>query len=296
MDMDKKTIVITGCSSGFGRITALTLAEKGWHVFGTVRKETDRESLLAEAVQRGCPQNLTILFCDITQQEQIEQLMEQVTEHLRGGEAMEHEESAPRLDALMNNAGTAYGGPIELLPVEDLRNQFEINVFAQIAVTQAFMPLLKEARGIIIMVSSIGGRVATPIAGAYNASKAALEFLSDALRVELVTFGVRVVLVEPISSPTDIWNTSLERALQRIGSQRGGPYERLLQVSERFAKRFSKRGFPPQVFADTIARILESDRPGTRYAVPRSAAIPMTIGHLLPDRLRDYLVRRTLKW
>ena len=80
--MDKKTIVITGCSSGFGRITALTLAEKGWHVFGTVRKEADRESLLAEAVQRGCPQNLTILFCDITQQEQIERLMEQVTERV----------------------------------------------------------------------------------------------------------------------------------------------------------------------------------------------------------------------
>jgi NAD(P)-dependent dehydrogenase (short-subunit alcohol dehydrogenase family) len=296
MGMDKKAIVITGCSSGFGRITALTLAENGWHVFGTVRKETDRESLIAEAGRRGCSQNLTVLFCDITQQEQIEQLMEQVTEHLRGDEAMEHEERVPRLDALMNNAGTAYGGPIELLPIEDLRNQFEINVFAQIAVTQAFLPLLKEARGIIIMVSSIGGRVATPIAGAYNASKAALEFLSDALRVELVPFGVRVVLVEPISSPTDIWNTSLERALQRIGAQREGSYERLLQVSERFAKRFSKRGFPPQVFADTVARILESDRPGARYAVPRSAVIPITVGRLLPDRLRDYLIRRTLKW
>ncbi len=294
--MNKKTIVITGCSSGFGYITALTLAVKGWHVFGTVRKETDRNKLMEEAARRDCQHNLTILFCDITRQEQVAQLVEQVKEHLRGDEAMQHEESVPRLDALMNNAGTAYGGPIELLPIEDLRSQFEINLFAQIAVTQAFLPLLKEARGTIIMVSSIGGRIATPIAGAYNASKAALEFLSDALRVELVPFGVRVVLVEPISSPTDIWNTSLERAMQRIGSHRSGSYEQLLQVSERFAKRFSKRGFPPQVFADTIVRILESNRPGVRYAVPRSAAIPMVIGRVLPDRLRDYLIHRTLKW
>jgi NAD(P)-dependent dehydrogenase (short-subunit alcohol dehydrogenase family) len=294
--MNKKTIVITGCSSGFGYITALTLAEKGWHVFGTVRKETDRNKLMEEAARRDCQHNLTVLFCDITQQEQVAQLVVQVQEHLRGDEAMQHEESVPRLDALMNNAGTAYGGPIELLPIDDLRSQFEINLFAQIAVTQAFLPLLKEARGTIIMVSSFGGRVATPIAGAYNASKAALEFLSDALRIELVPFGVRVVLVEPISSPTDIWNTSLERAMQRIGSQRSGPYERLLQVSERFAKRFSKRGFPPQVFADTIVRILESNKPGVRYAVPRIAAIPIVIGRVLPGRLQDYLIRRTLKW
>jgi len=294
---NKKTIVITGCSSGFGRITALTLAGRGWHVFGTVRKEADRDSLLEEAVRQGCQENLTILFCDITQAEQITPLVEQVKEYIK-----EHMQAdvpggnEPRLNALMNNAGTAYGGPMELLPIDNLRAQFEINLFAQVVVTQAFLPLLKAARGTIIMVSSIGGRIATPITGAYNASKAALEFISDALRIELGPAGVRVVIVEPISSPTDIWDTSMERALQHIGPHRGGPYERLLKISERVAKRSSSKGFPPQVFADTVVRILESDRPRVRYAVPWNAAIPMLIYRFLPDQWWDYLVRRSLKW
>lgn len=289
--MNRKTIVITGCSSGFGRITALTLAGRGWHVFGTVRKETDRAKLLEEARGQGCQENLTLLLCDITHNDQVEQLVAQIKEHLRSEEG-----HGPGLDALMNNAGTAYGGPIELLPLDDLRAQFEINLFAQVAVTQALLPLLKEARGIVIMVSSVGGRIATPMTGAYNASKAALESISDALRIELVPFGVRVVLVEPISSPTSIWNTSMDRALQYIGPHREGPYERLFAVAERIARRASKQGFPPQVFADTIIRILESEKPRARYAVPWYAAIPMLLYRFLPDGLWDYLTRRSLKW
>ncbi|SRR5579884_726533 len=290
---NKKTVVITGCSSGFGRVTALTLAGRGWHVFGTVRKEADRVSLLEEAERRGCQENLTILFCDITQAGQITHLLEQVTAQIQ---VSMPDDSEPRLHALINNAGTAYGGPMELLPIDDLRAQFEINLFAHVAVTQAFLPLLKAGRGTIIMVSSVGGRIATPITGAYNASKAALESISDALRIELLPFAVRVVIVEPISSPTNIWDTSMERAMQQIGPNRGGPYERLLKVSERVARRSSRQGFPPQVFADTIVHILESERPRARYAVPWYAAIPMIIGRFLPDRIWDYLVRRSLHW
>lgn len=289
----KRTVVITGCSSGFGRITALALAGLGWHVFGTVRKETDQASLLEEAERRGCQQNLTILFCDITQAAQITHLLEQVTTLIQADVPVGSE---PCLHALINNAGTGYGGPMELLPIDDLRAQFEINLFAHAAVTQAFLPLLKTGRGTIIMVSSVGGRIATPITGAYNASKAALEFISDAWRIELAPFAVRVVIVEPISSPTNIWNTSMERSMQQISPQHGGPYERLLKVSERVARRSSRQGFPPQVFADTIVRILESERPRARYAVPWYAAIPMLIGRFLPDRLWDFLVRRSLRW
>lgn len=291
--MNKRTIVITGASSGFGRITALTLASRGWRVFATVRKEADAESLSSEAAQRGYKENLTALLCDVTHPEEVATLLQQVEAALLEGEA---EGIAPCLDALLNNAGTAYGGPMELLPLDDLRAQFEVNTFAHVGVTQAFLPMLKAAQGTIINVSSIGARLATPITGAYNASKAALEVISDAWRVELIHFGVHVVLIEPASSPTNIWDTSLERAMGGIGEHQEGSYQRLLTVSEKVAKRSSRKGFPPQLFADTVVRILESGKPRARYLVPRNIAIPMLVRSLLPDRVWDYLVRRTLKW
>src|SRR5437660_420728 len=207
--MSKKTIVITGCSSGFGRISALELAKRGWHVFATVRKEADQADLLAEAATLGCKENLTPLLGDITQTEQVAALTQTVKEQLATMQTNS-------LDALLNNAGTASGGPIELVSLDDMRALFEINVIAHVAVIQHFLPLLKEARGTIINVSSVSGRIATPVTGVYSASKFALEAISDALRVELAPFGVRVVLIEPSSSPTNIWKTSIQRALQHM--------------------------------------------------------------------------------
>jgi len=291
--MNKRSIVITGASSGFGRVTALTLAERGWRVFATVRKEADAASLLSEAAQRGYRENLTPLLCDVTRPEEVAALLQQVKDALLADVA---EGTEPRLNALLNNAGTAYGGPMELLPLDDLRAQFEVNTFAHVGVTQAFLPLLKAARGTILNVSSIGAQLATPLTGAYNASKAALEVISDAWRVELIHFGVHVVLIEPASSPTNIWNTSLERAMGGIGLFREGPYQRLLTVSEKVAKRSSKKGFPAQLFADTVVRILESNKPHARYVVPRNVAVPLLIRRLLPDSVWDYVVRRALKW
>jgi NAD(P)-dependent dehydrogenase (short-subunit alcohol dehydrogenase family) len=289
--MNKKRIVITGCSSGFGRVTATELAKRGWHVFGTVRKESDRESLENEAETHGYKGNLTIVLCDITSAEQIAALVEQVRDvagEAHGGE--------PKLDALLNNAGTAYGGPMELMLLDDLRAQFEINVVAQVAVTQALLPMLKAARGTVINVSSLGGRVSTPVTGAYNASKFAIEAISDAWRIELSPFGVHVVMIEPGPSPTSIWETSLQRSMERIGEHREGPYRRLLTLSERFAKSSTKQGFPPQLFADTVVKILTSERPRARYAIPFSATVQIVLRSVLPDRLWDYLVRRVARW
>jgi len=287
--MSKKTIVITGCSSGFGRVSALEMAKRGWHVFATVRKEADQADLIAEAARLGCKENLTPLLCDITQTEQVAALAQAVKEQLT---AMQ----ASSLDALLNNAGTATGGPIELVSLDDMRALFEINVIAHVDVIQHFLPLLKEARGTIVNVSSVSGRIATPVTGVYAASKFALEAISDALRVELAPFGVHVVLIEPSSSPTNIWKTSIQRAIQHMEPHRDGPYGPLLNLAERTAARSSKQGFPPQLFADTLVRILDSRQPRPRYIVPRDAVLPVLLRRFLPDRLWDRMVRRTMKW
>lgn len=288
--MNKKSIVITGCSSGFGRITALEFAERGWHVFGTVRKEADREHVLADAATRNARENLTIVLCDITQSEQVMQLFHTVEDTLR------RETSPPRLDALLNNAGTAYAGPLELLPLEELRAQFEVNVVAHLGVIQTFLPLLRAAKGTIINVSSINGRFAAPIIGAYAASKFALEGLSDALRLELAPFGVHVVVIEPDSSPTNIWMTSLQRSNAHLDPHRNGPYARLLMTTEKLAARFRTRGFPTQLFATTIVQILDSSHPRTRYVVPRKTALLVQLHHFLPDHLWDRLLRLFIHW
>ncbi len=296
--MTKKTIVITGCSSGFGRCTAMELATQGWHVFATVRKEVDCASLLEEAASRHVQANLTALLCDITQGEQVTALALQVATLLRDETVSADQDTAvPPLDALLNNAGTAYGGPLELLPLEDLRAQMEVNFIAHVAIIQAFLPMLKAARGTIINVSSVGGRISVPATAAYSASKYALEAASDALRLEVIPFGVRVVIIEPSSSPTSIWQTSLQRSLEHLGQYKdNSPYARLLLLVEKSARRSSRVGFPAQRFADLVVRILNSRRPRARYAVPKSAAWLLFVRRFLPDRLWDALLRRTLRW
>ncbi len=290
--MNRKTILITGCSSGFGRITALELAQRGWHVFATLRSMEDRENLLEQATELRCDANLTPLLCDITQETQVSGLREDIEALLVSGQ----EDAAPRLDALLNNAGTAYGGPIELTPIASLRDQMEINVIAHVNMIQTFLPMLKAARGMIINVSSISGRISTPVTGIYCASKYALEAISDALRVELAPFGVRVALIEPASSPTDIWQTSIERALGPLEPYRSGPYGPLLAFADKYAQRASKKGFAPELFTQKVISILESKRPGARYPVPFSATLAILIRRLLPDSVWDTMMRLVLHW
>ena len=280
----QKTIVITGCSSGFGRVTALCLAQHGWYVFATVRKEADATRLLSEAAGLGCKDQLMTVICDITSPEDVAALSQIVGE------------TSPRLDALLNNAGTAYAAPLELLALDDLRAQFELNVVAQVAVTQALLPLLKAARGTIINVSSVSGRIATPVIGAYAASKYALEAISDAWRVELAPFGVRVVVIEPSSSNTGIWNTSKGRSIQRLEAYRDGPYKRLLNTMEKMVSRIDSTGFPAQLFADTVLHILTRRHPRARYVVPAKAGWTIRLRQIVPERLWDRQVRRMMRW
>src|SRR3954468_25076849 len=176
---DRAAVLVTGASSGMGRACALRLAEAGFAVFGAVRKERDAEELGRSGV--------TPVILDVTDAGTIAQAVETVRRAV--GNA--------GLAALINNAGIAVPGPIETVPLDALRRQFEVNVFGQIAVTQAFLPLLRTARGRIVNVGSVGAMFALPFASALNASKAAFELISDALRMELRPWGIHVVLVSP---------------------------------------------------------------------------------------------------
>jgi len=274
-----RTVVITGCSSGFGRITALRLAREHWRVLATVRRHEDGTSLADEAASISGGQVIPIV-CDITRADDVARL------------ASVAGDTTESLDALVNNAGTAFPAPIEQLSIDDLRAQFEVNVIGHVAVTQALLPLLKRAPGTIVNVSSVAGRIATPMLGAYAASKFSLEAISDTLRLELAPSGVRVVVIEPSSSPTAIWQTSLARADQADP----GEYAALGDSVRRMAQRGAASGFPPELFAATVSKILNMPRPRARYAIPAAAGRQLRLHWLLPQAWWDRLVRRALKW
>ncbi|HEX7736566.1 MAG TPA: SDR family NAD(P)-dependent oxidoreductase [Ktedonobacteraceae bacterium] len=283
MSSTQKTMVITGCSTGFGRATALLMAGLGWRVFATVRKEEDRAALREEARRLDGSGELLPVLCDITDVAQVARLRDTVSA------------AVERLDALVNNAGTAYAAPLELLELDDLRQQFEINVVAQVGVMQAFLPLLKAARGTIINISSISGRYSAPVIGPYAASKYALEALSDALRVEMAPFGVQVVLIEPGSSSTRIWATSRQRAT-KLDKYRDGPYGPLLARVERFINHSEKHGFAPELVAEVIEQVLSTSRPRARYLVPRREGRVIFARKLITDRFWDKQVRKMMQW
>jgi len=279
-----KTIVITGCSTGFGRVTAFHMAERGWRVLATVRQEAHQAELLAEAHGKGLAESLIPVPCDITRPEDVARL------------ALAVADVGSRLDALVNNAGTAFAGPLELLPLDDVRAQLEINLFGHLAVTQALLPALKVARGTIVNVSSIGGRVAIPLHGPYHMSKLALEAMSEVLRLELAHFGVRVVIIAPDASPTAIWDTALRRAHANPALSNLGGYAPLAEAIERRAKHSAVSGFPPELFARTVWRIVNSPRPAAIYFVPGSSGLVVAARRLMPDWLWDVIVRRVLGW
>jgi NAD(P)-dependent dehydrogenase (short-subunit alcohol dehydrogenase family) len=275
-------IAITGCSSGFGRVSALRFLRGGWDVIATVRREEDESSLAAEARGLSPTGRLTIVRADITKSGDVARIAQAVGLH--GGS----------LEVLINNAGTAYPGPLELLPVEDLRAQLDINVVAQHAVTQALLPALKAARGRIVFISSISGRVAPPFIGAYGASKFALEAMGDALRVELAPFGVQIVMVEPGSSPTKIWATSKRHAEgQHLENT---PYAPLATVFRDRSAKESAAGFSPEALAALLWSIAHAKRPRTRYLIPAGLRWLTLFKAVSTDRFLDRQIRRLLRW
>jgi len=270
-------VLITGASTGIGRATALRLARAGWTVHAGVRDAAAAQSLVEDA-PTGAVSAVTL---DVTDAQQIAAAAERV--------------SASGLDALVNNAGIGLGGPLELISAEDLRRQFDVNFFGQVAVTQALLPALRRSRGRIVFVSSIGGRVAMPFSAPYAASKHAIEALGDALRVELRTSGVRVALVEPGSVATPIWDKSrAEIEGVSIPPQLAAAYGEVPAAMDRALANTARRGVPPEQVAATIERALSDSRMRARYVVGRDAKGMLIARRLLPDLVFDRVLRRAL--
>jgi NAD(P)-dependent dehydrogenase (short-subunit alcohol dehydrogenase family) len=280
------TALITGASTGIGRATALRLAAAGWTVLAGVRDAAAGERLLQEAVAG----QVIPLTLDVTDAGQIEQARARVAEQT--GRAAE---PAGRLDALVNNAGIGVGGPLELVSPEDLRMQFEVNVFGQVAVTRALLPALRAARGRIALVSSIGGRVAVPYNGPYAASKHAIEAIGDALRGELYSSNIHVSLIEPGSVKTPIWNKARDTAGGlEIPPELQDEYGRVPAAFAKVLDDTERRGVAPEQVAATIERALTARRPRARYLVGRDAR-GMALAHtLLPAGAFDRVLRRAL--
>jgi NAD(P)-dependent dehydrogenase (short-subunit alcohol dehydrogenase family) len=270
--------LITGASTGIGRATALHLAGAGWKVFAGVRSERDSESLRTDGGQGVIP-----LILDVTDSTQIANVAQLVDDEDGG------------LDALVNNAGVGFGGPLELISLEDLRSLFEVNVFGHIAVTQALLPALRKARGRIVFTSSIGGRVAMAFTAPYAASKHALEAIGDTLRVELRTSGVQVTLIEPGSVATPIWGKSRADAAQAsIPAELQPYYGKVPEAMGKVLESTARRGVPAERVAQTIERALSARRMKARYLVGGDARAMLLAKRLLPDLLFDRLARRAL--
>lgn len=236
---------------------------------------------------------MTPVQLDVTNPEQVSAAAELVGE--RAGTGAPGGSPSGRLDGLVNNAGIGVGGPLELLDPEELRTQFEVNVFGQVAVTRALLPALRAARGRIVLVSSVGGRVSVPYNGPYAASKHAIEAIGDALRGELHSSGVGVSLIEPGSVKTPIWEKArattqrvdVPPELQREYGHVQSAFAKVLDDSER-------RGVPPERVAKTIERALTASRPRARYLVGPDAHGMVIAQALLPTAVFDSVIRRVL--
>jgi len=278
-DTTTKSVLVTGASKGIGEATALHLAGRGFAVFAGVRSEEDGEAL-AERAERSneLPGTIEPLFLDVTDAGSIDRAVETVRAAAPGG-----------LAGLVNNAGIVVPGPLELIPPDALRLQLEVNVIGAHAVTRAFLPQIREARGRIVNVSSANGRVATPWGGAYAASKFALEAMSDALRMELSRWSIPVVVVQPGAIDTPIWRRSFDRATRILGDvpeKRRELYAETLERLERRQGRGPSHAIPAARVARVIERALTARRPRTRYLVGREAWMAALVAPL-PDRLRD---------
>ncbi len=285
--------LITGASTGIGRATALRLVGGGWTVLAGVRDPAAGESLVAAAdasARPGANGRMLPLSLDVTDPAQVTAARERVDVEAKGA-ASAHS----GLDALVNNAGIGIGGPLELISAEDMRQQFEVNVFAQIAVTQALLPALRRAGGRIVFVSSIGGRVSMAFTAPYAASKHAIEAFGDALRVELHNSGVQVALVEPGSVATPIWEKGrVEAERVSIPDDLQQAYGHVPAAMEKVMADTARRGVPAERVAATIERALTSPRMNARYVVGTDAKVMLLARRLLPDLVFDKVVRRVL--
>jgi NAD(P)-dependent dehydrogenase (short-subunit alcohol dehydrogenase family) len=274
-------VLVTGSSTGIGRACVVRLEQAGWRVFAGVRKQSDADALVTHSPSRVKP-----VMIDVTDATSIAEAAEAVTAGLNGS----------ALHGLVNNAGVSVQGPLEYLPIDELRRQFEVNVIGQVAVTQALMPLIRLAPGRVVMMSSISGRAMSfPLIAPYTASKSALEALTEALRYELMPEGIHVALIEPGSIDTPIWtkgDATVDPTLQRLPADGRRRYSSMIHRAQTLAAAQARRGLPADRVARVVERALTSPRPRLRYLVGVDARVRAFAEPLMPQSLKDVVVRR----
>ena len=279
--MTGKVAVITGASSGIGLLTAVELARRGHTVVATMRDLARRIRLDEAAAAAGVADRLDVRRLNVTEFDSIPGVVAEVVR--------DH----GRIDVLVNNAGFAVAGFAEDLKMEEIRMQFETNFFGHVAMTKAAIPVLrKQGAGHIIMIASIAGRAAAPVTGSYSASKFALEGWSEALRIELRSLGIRVVLVEPGAFQTDIWERNAH--LGELAILPDSPnHERGRRFTEVVRTRVHKRD--ARVVAELIARIAENPNPKLRYRIGPDAHLQFWLRAILPWKMYERLIERVMR-
>lgn len=277
---ESELIVISGASTGMGAATAHELARRGYHVLAGVRRSADADAIREERVEP--------VLLDITVPEQIEALVERIATDPLGR----------TLRVLVNNAGIAVNAPVETLPLDQWRRQFDVNLFGHIAMTQALLPFLHDSTGRVVNISSVGGRIAMPTYGAYAGAKFALEAVSDALRRELAPHGLQVVVVEPGGVQTEMTGHGIEQARTFVAEMtpvHRRRYAPLMQAIINQATAFTTSGVSARAAAVVIADAATTLRPRARYTIGRDAAMMTRLTRILPDGVLDRVSAANLR-
>jgi NAD(P)-dependent dehydrogenase (short-subunit alcohol dehydrogenase family) len=272
------SVLITGAGRGIGRATTLRLATSGWKVFAGVRKIEDGEALVAElgeAIGEIVP-----VVLDVTDDTAIAAAAESLPDSL---------------DAVVNNAGIVIDGPVESLTRERLRDQFDVNVIGAVAVTRAVLPKIRAAKGRIVFISSVSGRISTPWTGAYGSSKFALEGMADALRLELRPWKIKVALIEPANTETDLWGDAqkqFDAGVDAMTDAERALYGGHMKGVRRTLGLMNKTASPVEGVAETIENALTAKRPRARYVVGIPAKVQVISAALTPRPLLDVVLAK----
>jgi NAD(P)-dependent dehydrogenase (short-subunit alcohol dehydrogenase family) len=269
------SVLVTGAGRGIGKAIVKHLAGRDWDVIAGVRTETD-----GAAVAALNPRRISSIILDVADAAHIAALDDSLPE---------------RLDAVVNNAGIAVSGPIETLSPQDWRNQLEVNVIGQLAVTNAVLPRLRTSRGRVVFVSSVNGRLSMPLVGAYSASKFALEAAADALRMELRPWGIGVAIVEPAQTDTDMWRTAddmVEKTEAALTPEHRALYTRHIAGFKKMIPVSQKLAVPTEKVSTVVGQALTARRPRPRYVVGVGPKLQVALMTNLPAPVRDLVLRK----
>jgi NAD(P)-dependent dehydrogenase (short-subunit alcohol dehydrogenase family) len=275
METTQRAVVVTGASSGIGHACVQKLASSGFVVFAGVRKPSDGARLRSEGGDRVIPVEI-----DVTEEASIQSALESVRQQLNGR----------GLDGLVNNAGIGITAPVEYVALDVLRRQFDVNVFGQVAVTQAFLPLIRQARGRIVNMGSVGSHIAIPFGGALCATKSAFRSLNDALRLELHPFGIHVVMIEPASIRTPAVDKTLgdpDGTVRQLPPEGVARYGNMLRAFIKRGYEREQNGSPPEVVADAVYEALTAAHPRAHVPVGKHSTLLTEMPRWLPDALLD---------